>query len=97
MTILAKSRKPYSLEKVAVHRRPHGSDHGSAPSTKVSFRWSLEINGGGTGHPWWCTTMPKAVYTGVSGDHPEAALLSQVQVGTAIGVAVHWTRAGGAT
>ena len=44
-------RFPSSLEKVAVHRHPHGSDHGSAPSTKVSFRWSLEINGGGTGQP----------------------------------------------
>ena len=41
--------------------------------------------------------MPEVVYTDVFGDHPEAALLGQVQLGTATGVAVHRTRAGGAT
>ena len=38
-----------------------------------------------------------AVYTGMSGDHPEPAALGHVLVGTALGVAVHRTGGGGAT
>jgi hypothetical protein len=39
----------------------------------------------------------RAVYTGMSGDHPEPATLGHVQVGTALGVAMHRTGGGGAT
>jgi hypothetical protein len=41
--------------------------------------------------------MPMAVNTTMSGDHPSAALLYHVQVGTTTGVMVHQTRGGGAT
>ena len=35
-----------------------------------------------------CTALTMAVYTITSGDHPAPAALGQVQVGTALGVAV---------
>jgi hypothetical protein len=41
--------------------------------------------------------MLGAVYTDMFGDHPNLATLSQVQVGTAIGRAVHRIGGGGAS
>ena len=49
---------------------------------------SLDFYGGATRHPWRCTALRTAVHTGRSGGRLTLPLLYQVQVGTALGVAV---------